>query len=87
MSAVGIDDGAESKGIDRYEELTCEGENPRTMLVGLRSTTPLVGVDEGKEDVAFEAGLSVLLGDEESSLTSEATSAGGGVTKTGGEYG
>lgn len=52
MSAVGMDDGAESKGIDRYEELTCEGENPRTMLVGLRSTTPPVEVDDGNEDVA-----------------------------------
>lgn len=41
MSAVGIDDGAESRGIDRYEELTCEGEKPLTTLVVLRSELPL----------------------------------------------
>jgi hypothetical protein len=87
MSAVGIDDGAESRGIDRYEELTCEGENPRTTLVGLRATTPLVESEDVREDVGLETELSDLVADEESSLTSEATSAGGGVMRTGGEYG
>lgn len=41
----------------------------------------------GRDGVTFEGGLMDLLVDEESSLTSEATSAGGGVTSTGGEYG
>jgi len=41
MSAVGIDEGAVRRGIDRYEELTCEGENPRTTLVVLRSEVTL----------------------------------------------
>jgi hypothetical protein len=41
MSAVGIDEGAVRRGIDRYEELTCEGENPRTTLVELRSEVTL----------------------------------------------
>jgi hypothetical protein len=41
MSAVGIDEGAVRRGIDRYEELTCEGENPRTTLVVLLSEVPL----------------------------------------------
>ncbi len=41
MSAVGIDEGAVRRGIDRYEELTCEGENPRTTLVVLRSEVQL----------------------------------------------
>ena len=41
MSAVGIDEGAVGRGIDRYEELTCEGENPRTTLVVLRSEVQL----------------------------------------------
>jgi hypothetical protein len=41
ISAVGIDEGAVRRGIDRYEELTCEGENPRTTLVVLLSEVPL----------------------------------------------
>jgi hypothetical protein len=36
-----MDEGAVRRGIDRYEELTCEGENPRTTLVVLLSEVPL----------------------------------------------
>ena len=85
ISAVGMDDGAVSRGVDRYEELICDGENPRTILVGLRSMAATHEI--GREDVAFAAGLIDLLADEESSLTSATVSVGGGVTRTGGKYG
>jgi len=41
---LGIEEGvlgSLTSGIDRYDEETCEGEKPRTMLVVLRSETPL----------------------------------------------
>lgn len=39
-SASGME-GAETRGTDLYEELTCDGEKPRTTLVVLRSDIPL----------------------------------------------
>lgn len=36
--------------MDRYEELMCDGENPRTTLVVLRSEAPLAA--ESVEDCA-----------------------------------
>jgi len=47
ISAVGIDEGAVRSGMDRYEELTCEGEKPRTTLVVLRSEVPLASDEAG----------------------------------------
>jgi len=35
-----MEDGAVRRGIDRYEELTCEGEKPLTMLVVLFRDVP-----------------------------------------------
>lgn len=46
ISAVGMEDGADRRGIDRYEELTCEGEKPLTTLVVLLSDAPLVESEE-----------------------------------------
>ena len=40
-SAVGMDDGADKRGIDLYEELTCDGEKPLTTLVVLLTDAPL----------------------------------------------
>jgi hypothetical protein len=40
-SAVGMDDGALRRGIDRYEELTCDSEKPLTTLVEDLSEAPL----------------------------------------------
>lgn len=42
MSAVGMDDGALLSGMDRKDELTCEGEKPLTTLVVLLTELPLV---------------------------------------------
>jgi hypothetical protein len=48
---VGIDDGAVNRGIDRYEELTCDGEKPLTTLVVLLTDAPLAeSVDAGCAD-------------------------------------
>ena len=41
MSAVGIDEGADSSGTDRKDELTCDGEKPLTTLVVLLTELPL----------------------------------------------
>jgi hypothetical protein len=49
MSAVGMEEGADKRGMDRYEELTCDGENPRTMLVVLLSDAPLMESDVAEE--------------------------------------
>jgi len=46
ISAVGIDDGAERRGMDLIEELTCDGENPLTTLVVLLSEVPLTEPEE-----------------------------------------
>ena len=45
-SAVGMDDGAVRRGIDRKEELTCEGEKPLTTLVEDLSEAPLTDSEE-----------------------------------------
>ncbi len=48
---MGIDDGAVKRGIDRYEELTCDGENPLTTLVVLFTDALLVeSVEAGCAD-------------------------------------
>lgn len=44
-SAVGMEEGAVRSGMDRYEELTCEGEKPLTTLVVLLSDVALVEDD------------------------------------------
>jgi hypothetical protein len=41
-----MEDGADKRGMDRYEELTCEGENPRTTLVILLIDEPLAELVE-----------------------------------------
>lgn len=46
MSAVGMDEGTLSSGIDRKEELTCEGEKPLTTLVVLLTELPLAADSE-----------------------------------------
>lgn len=59
MSAVEMDDGAVKRWMDRYEELTCEGEKPLTTLVVLRSEVPLAESedDDGTEGWATESGI------------------------------
>jgi hypothetical protein len=59
MSAVGMEDGAERRGMVRYEELICEGEKPLTTLVVLLSEIPL--------DVAAED--SEMLGEQGDALS------------------
>lgn len=44
-SVVGMEEGAVRRGMDRYEELTCEGEKPLTTLVVLLSEVALVVED------------------------------------------
>jgi hypothetical protein len=56
MSALGMEDGALRRGMDRYEELTCAGEKPRTTLVVLLSEVPLMDSDDvGCAEVAGAA--------------------------------
>ena len=59
MSAVGMEDGAVKRGIDRYEELTCDGEKPLTTLVVLRSDAPLAPSEDrdGTEGLATDSGV------------------------------
>lgn len=69
MSAVGIDEGALRSGMDRYDELTCEGEKPLTTLVVLLTELPLADSElagcaeapeaesEVKESLSFTAGV------------------------------
>ena len=54
ISAVGIDDGAVRRGIDRYDELTCDGEKPLTTLVVLRSDEAESEVTDWAEGVNSE---------------------------------
>jgi hypothetical protein len=50
-SAVGMDEGADKRGMDRYEELTRDGEKPLTTLVVLLTDVPLAeSVDAGCAD-------------------------------------
>lgn len=58
MSAVGMGERAKKRGIDRYEKLICEVENPRPILVVLRSEVPL-SEDAGRADLS-EASSEVM---------------------------
>jgi hypothetical protein len=62
ISVVGIDDGALRRGIDRYEELTCEGEKPLTTLVVLLSEVALVKSEDTDriEGLETESGVKDL---------------------------
>ena len=53
ISAEGIDEGTLGRGIDRYEELICEGEKPLTTLVVLLSERALVA-EESEEGICAE---------------------------------
>jgi hypothetical protein len=46
ISADGMDEGADRRGIDLYDELTCDGEKPLTTLVILLSEAPLAESEE-----------------------------------------
>lgn len=48
-STSGMDAGVLSKGIDLYEELTCDGEKPLTTLVVLRSEVQLTELADSAE--------------------------------------
>ncbi len=63
-----IEDGAVRSGMDRYEELMCAGEKPRTTLVVLRSDIPLAGEEvvgadvlDAPDDEAVVSALEVLM--------------------------
>lgn len=69
----GTDEGVLIKGIERYDEEICDGENPRTTLVALRSDVadaPSVVVDTGDfcgddaaGDAAFSGSGAEMMGD------------------------
>jgi hypothetical protein len=66
ISAVGMEEGAERRGMDLYDELTCEGEKPLTTLVVLLSEAPLAESEEAGcaecSDVLSEAKDSTMEG-------------------------
>ena len=53
ISADGMEEGTLGRGIDRYEELICDGEKPLTTLVVLLSDNALVA-DESEEGICAE---------------------------------
>lgn len=59
MSAVGMEDGAVKRGIERYEELTCEGEKPLTTDVMLLAETTLPESEDkvGAEGLVTDSGV------------------------------
>lgn len=54
-----MEEGAVKRGMDRYDELTCEGEKPLTTLVVLRSEAALAESEDkdGTEGVATDSGV------------------------------
>jgi len=53
ISAEGMEEGTLGRGIDRYEELMCDGEKPLTTLVVLLSESALVA-EESEEGIWAE---------------------------------